>query len=177
MWRGAGTIDCLNCRITNYLDRAGVLGDEQVGFRSGFSTTDHAFTLNCIIDMYLQRKKRVFCAFIDYKKALDLVDRSSLWCRLLSNGINGKIIMIIYNLYIGAKSCVKYNGSISEYFTCNVGVRQGEHLSPLLFALYLYDFEYAISRKYSGLNRLANDNRTQLSDEDVEVFIRLYTLL
>ena len=105
---------------TNCLDRAGVPGDEQAGFRSGFSTTDHAFTLNCIIDMYLQRKTRVFCAFIDYKKAFDLVDRSSLWCKLLSNGINGKIITIIYNLYLGAKSCVKYNGSISEYFTCNV---------------------------------------------------------
>ena len=167
---------CLNCRITNYIDRTGVLGDEQAGFRSGFSTIDHAFTLNCIIDIYLQRKKRVFCAFIDYKKTFDLVDRSSLWCKLLANGINGKIITIIYNLYLDAKSRVKYNGRVSEYFTCNVGVPQGENISPLLFALYLNDFEYAISRKYSGLNTLANDIRSQLSDDDVEVFIRLYTL-
>ena len=148
---------CLNCRITNYLDRTDALGDEQAVFRSGLSTIDHAFTLNSIIDIYLQRKKRVFCAFIDYTKAFDLVDRSSLWNKLLANGINGTIITIIYNLYLGAKSCVKYNGRVSEYFTCNVGVRQGENLSPLLFALYLNDFEYAISRKYSGLNTLAND--------------------
>ena len=46
-------------------------------------------------------------------------------------------------LYLVAKSCVKYNGSLSEYFMCNVGVRQGENLSPLLFALYVNDFEYA----------------------------------
>ena len=168
---------CLNCRITNYLDRTGVLGDEQAGFRSGFSTIDHAFTLNCIIDIYLQRKKRLFCAFINYKKTFDLVDRSSLWCKLLANGINGKIITIICNLYLGAKSSVKYNGRVSEYFTCNVGVRQGENLSPLLFALYLNDFEYAISRKYSRLNTLANDIRSQLSDDDFAVFNGLYTLL
>ena len=48
----------LNRRITNYLDCAGIPGDEQAGFRSGFSTTDRAFTLNCIIYMYLQREKK-----------------------------------------------------------------------------------------------------------------------
>ena len=35
-----------------------------------------------------------------------------------------------------------YTGNIkSEYFASNVGVRQGENLSPLLFSLYINDLE------------------------------------
>lgn len=33
------------------------------------------------------------------------------------------------------------NGLSSEFFSCNVGVRQGENLSPFLFSLYIYDLE------------------------------------
>jgi len=51
----------------------------------------------------------------------------------ISHGISGKCIKVIYNLYDSAKSKIKLNGVISkEYFLCNVGVRQGENLSPLL---------------------------------------------
>ena len=57
-------------------------------------------------------------------------DSSYLWSKLISNGINGKLMSVIFNLYHHAKSCVRANVKISDYFTCNVGVRQGEHLSP-----------------------------------------------
>ena len=56
-------------------------------------------------------------------------------------------------------------------------MRQGENLSPLLFAIYLNDFEYFVSRSYKGLHTFANDVRNNLSDDDVEVFLRLYVLL
>ena len=55
-------------------------------------------------------------------------------------------VKVIYNLYGGAKSCVKMNGNFSIYFKCNIGVRQGENLSPLLFAIFLNNFEYSVSR-------------------------------
>ena len=41
-------------------------GNEQSGFRKGHSTMDHVFALHCLIDVYLQRKRKLFCAFIDY---------------------------------------------------------------------------------------------------------------
>ena len=83
-------------------------------------------------------------------KAFDLVDRASLWAKLIGIGINGKIVTVIYNLYLNAISCVKSGNSLSELFTCNVGVRQGENLSPLLFAIYLSEFERSISNAYDG---------------------------
>ena len=84
----------------------------------------------------------------DYKKAFDFVDRTSLWSKMLGMGINGKIINVIRNLYSQAKSCVKSGGYLSEFFNCNVGVRQGENLSPLLFAIFLNDFERHASQNY-----------------------------
>lgn len=135
-YRGITLLSCIgklftaaiHFRLTNYLEQTGSIGDEQAGFRAGFSTADHIFTLHAILDIYLQKKEKVYCAFIDYKKAFDLVDRSRLWMKLISAGINGRIVTAVYNLYANAKSCVKQNGNVSDSFACNVGVRQGENL-------------------------------------------------
>ena len=84
---------------------------------------------------------KLFCAFIDFQKAFDSVWRSGLWSKLLKEGINGKILRVIVNMYDKIKSCVFLNGKQSDYFPCFKGVRQGENLSPLLFSLYLNDLE------------------------------------
>ena len=185
-YRGITILSCMgklftaviNKRLTYYVEAIGLLGDEQAGFRQGFSTIDHIFVLHSILDIYLHKRKRLYCAFVDYRKAFDLVDRSSLWMKLISSGINGKVLTVIYNLYLNAKSCVKTSsGAISDYFLCNVGVRQGENLSPLLFAIYLNDFEACLRKYYNGLQELSGDINKFLSDEDVEVFVKLYVLL
>ena len=40
-------------------------------------------------------------------------------------------------MYKYAKSCVKIYNKISDFFWCDMGVRQGENESPVLFAIYL----------------------------------------
>ena len=168
---------CINARLTVYVEGVGIMGEEQAGFRENYSTFDHIFTLHALVDFYLHRKKRIYCAFVDYKKAFDLLDRSSLWSKLISSGINGNIVRVVFNMYDKAKSCVTQDGNMSNLFACNIGVRQGENLSPLLFAIYLNDFEYFLSRHYSGLDMCSAEIRNRLSDEDIEVFLRLYVLL
>ena len=167
----------LNKRLTNYLESISALGEEQAGFREGYSTLSHIFVLHCIIDFYLQRKKRLYCAFIDYSKAFDLIDRSTLWVKLLSIGVRGNIINVIYDLYGKAKSCVKKCNDLSQFFNCNVGVRQGENLSPLLFAIYLNDFEGYVSQEYEGLAFVGREINRVLGDDVLEMYIRLYILL
>ena len=184
-YRGITLLSCMgklftavvNDRLANFLNATGTIGDEQAGFRPDHSTVDHIFTLHCIIDFYLQKKQRLYCAFIDYRKAFDLVSRSNLWVKLLKSGINGKILSVIQNLYAAAKSCVMIGDAISQSFPCNIGVRQGENLSPLLFAIYLNDFEFFVSRQFGGLKNLSSSYSTYLSDDTVEVFLKLYVLL
>ena len=51
------------------------------------------------------------------------------------------------------------------------GVRQRENLSPLLFALYLNDFEFNISKKFNGLPFLRELINEHLSDDEVEYLL------
>ena len=168
---------CLNTRLSNYLDHAGSLKESQVGFRNGYSTLDHIFVLNSIVDLYLSKKKRVYTAFIDYTKAFDLIDRTSLWRKLLAHNINGKILRVIFNMYANAKSCIRSGHKLSDFFTCKRGVRQGENLSPLLFAIYLNDFEDYLSERYSGMETLANEIRNNINDDEIQIYVKLFTLL
>ena len=184
-YRGITLLSCLgklftavvNQRLTLYLEGQGLIGDEQAGFRSGHSTLDHIYVLNSIAELYSSHHKRLYCAFIDYKKAFDLVNRTMLWTKLISNGINGKILRVIHNMYANAKSCVQQGSHVSDVFPCNIGVRQGDNLSPLLFALYLNDFELSISKKFRGLELLSREIKEALSDDDVEYFVRIFCLL
>ena len=156
-------------------------GEEPVGFREGYSILNHAFVLHSIIDFYLQKRKnksrRLYCAFIDFSKAFDLLDRSTLWGKLLAEGIDGNIIRVIYNLYNKAKSCVKKGQKLSDFFSCNVGVRQGENLSPLLFSIYLNDFEDHVKQHYGGLNFINSELSRVASDDMTDLYIRLFILL
>jgi len=44
-------------------------------------------------------------------------------------------------MYENVRSRVKHNNTLSEDFSCFLGVRQGESLSPFLFSMYLNDIE------------------------------------
>ena len=125
-------------RVSKYVENFELLGNEQAGFRKNFSTSDHIFLLHVLIELYTKMKKqKLFCAFIDYRKAFDSVSRVHLWSKLLSHNINGKILNVVKNMYSKAKSMVKFNNVSGDIFSCDIGVRQGESLSPILFALYL----------------------------------------
>ena len=60
---------------------------------------------------------------------------------MLRFGVRGKILDILISIYKNVKSKVKYNSCLSEEFTCQTGVRQGESLLPFLFAIHVNDIE------------------------------------
>ena len=81
------------------------------------------------------------------------------------------------NLYEKRKSSVIINVNLSDSFPCRTGVRQGDNLSPLLFAIYLHDLEQFIRYRYNGLNLLSEiQNQNNLPDE-MENYIKKIVLI
>ena len=158
-YRGISLMSCvckvytslLNNRLTIYSESNGHISDEQNGFRSDRSCTDHQFVLFSILKNRLNSNKPTFLAFIDLKKAFDWIDRDLLLYKLLKNGINGKLYSSIKALYSNTMSCVRINNTFTEWFYVNSGVRQGDSLSTTLFNLYIDDIIDAIKQCNTGV--------------------------
>ena len=74
------------------------------------------------------------------EKAFDWVDRdliSIIYYRMLLYNIGGKIYTSIKSMYTNTLYCVTINSLFSGCFFMNSGVRQGDSLSPTLFALFI----------------------------------------
>ena len=162
----------MNSRLYYYLTDEDILGSEQAGFRPQHSTLDHILALHILSRFYIDQRKRLFCAFVDYSKAFDFIERAYLWQKLISTNITGKVLTVIRKMYENAKSQVIFNNTLSDPFPCEVGVRQGENLSPLLFAIYLNDFNTFLSTRYGGLTKI-----TDSISNELQIYLRIFCLL
>ena len=59
----------LNKGLRRSADQEKKILEQQVGFREGYSTVDHIFTLYGLVQRYLQRNIKLYVAFVDFKKS------------------------------------------------------------------------------------------------------------
>ena len=79
-------------------------------------------------------------------------------------------------MYAKVKACIEMNHLISDYFPTNIGVRQGDTLSPQLFALFINDFQQNMTKTHHGL-KIADSCYPFLNDNNIlmiKVFVLLY---
>jgi hypothetical protein len=90
-------------------------------------------------------KKKLYCCFVDFKKAFDTIPRDLLWQELAEIGINGKMLCCIQSMYANDSARV-FNAEqgLTDTFQCQKGVKQGCPLSPTLFGLYIDKIETRI---------------------------------
>ena len=72
------------------------------------------FVLKNVLRIRNELKTQPFCAFIDFKKAFDLVDRDALLYKLRKIGIAGNFYFTVKALYTNAKSCVQVNDRVTD---------------------------------------------------------------
>ena len=130
----------LNNRLNRWAETS-ILIEAQAGFRENMSTSGNIFVLHGLITHFLNNNRKLYCSLIDFSKAFDYVVRDILWFKLIQYGVRGKMLEIIMSMYGDVKSRVKINNKLSEEFSCMTGVRQGECLSPILFAMYVNAIE------------------------------------
>jgi hypothetical protein len=137
----------LNTRGNKWAENNGKRTAGQFGFRPNRSTIDAAFILRHTVEVYQSQKKTVYCAFIDFRKAYDSVNRDILWSCLEQMGIHGNYMNTLRNMYKEVRMRVRIGNRISSAFLAEVGVKQGDNLSPLLFGIFIDQLEMFFSER------------------------------
>ena len=86
----------------------------------------------------------------DFSKAFDLVDHSILLSKLKGKNINRFLWQWIQSFLQGRMQQVKLPGALSTTRTCPAGVPQGSVISPLLFGIFIDDFDDSIPVEMQG---------------------------
>ena len=120
-------------------------------------------------------QKNIYFCFIDYAKAFDYVDHSTLWKIFPEMGIPYHLTCLLRNLYAGQEATVRTGHGTMDCFQIGKGVHQGYIVAPCLFNLYA---EYIMQNawldeaqagiKIAGRNinnlRYADDNTLMAGD-------------
>ena len=136
----------IESRLASWAEDHGVKARGQAGFRKDHRTTDNVFVLRSLIDKQKQSRQRggsgkLYCCFVDFRKAFDTIPRTVLWQVLEDLGVSGRVLTIIKSMYAQDSAAVKTSAGLSEIFRCLLGVKQGCPLSPTLFGLYVDGLE------------------------------------
>lgn len=137
----------LEQRLNGWAEDEGVRATGQAGFRRGFSTLDHILTLRAIIEEGRANGKRMYCCFVDFRKAFDTVPRARLMRRMQDLGVPKEIIWGIMALYGSVIGHVRTPEGISDTVHSTIGVKQGCPLSPTLFGMYIDEVSDYIDRE------------------------------
>lgn len=141
-----------------WTERHGLRAWGQAGFRWRHGTTDQALVLRTLIESARAQRRPLFTCFVDFQKAYDTIPRARLWRKLERLGVHARMLRAIQALYADVPMLVRGAPEGSVPFQSRLGLKQGCPLSPLLFGLYVDDYEGGLlaESEHHDLPRLGN---------------------
>jgi hypothetical protein len=109
-------------RLDAYVEAAGVLEDEQGGFRRGRQTEDQPFILHEIVQDRRSSGKLTIVSFLDVKTAYDGVYRNKLYRQLFDAGVRGNVWFLIKSMYDDVVRHVRVAGGWTRDFSLKTGL-------------------------------------------------------
>jgi hypothetical protein len=79
-------------RLSEWAEQHGLGAKGQAGLCKDYHTTDQLFILQTLIEQSKAKKKPLYCCFMDFKKAFDIMLREVLWQVLVSFEVEGRFL-------------------------------------------------------------------------------------
>ena len=124
--------------------------DNQYGFQKGKSTIDCIYILHSIIVKTLSQKRKLYAAFIDFEKCFDKLERSYIFYKLIQENVSSKFVKAIESMYSCVTAQIRYKNKLSPSFDSNIGAKQGDPSSSLLFLFFVNDLLNNINGNIDG---------------------------
>ena len=151
----------VHTQLTEYLNKRGLLFDNQSGFRGGYSTDTNLIFLTDYIKQESSKGNFTGMVLLDLQKAFDTVDHSILLSKLEAMGVTS---LKWFESYLSNRSqCVEIDSCQSSFLPISCGVPQGSILGPLLFLVYVNDMKLSIN---CILSLYADDSALLFSHKD-----------
>ena len=153
--------------ISEHLDKYNLIKESQHGFSKSKSLMN-LFSFYRKVYETVDSNGNYDNIYLDFCKAFDKIPHVRLINKIKSHGIDGKVLNWIESWFGNRHQRVTINGTISEWCQVTSGVPQGAVLGPLLFVMYINDFDNCID---SHISKFADDTkigRVIRSQTDVE---------
>lgn len=121
---------------------------------------DQLSLIGQIVEKKYEYRQNFWQIFVDFRKTYDSIHRESLYNIMEEFGIPNKLILLTKICIEGTKYQVKVDSIISDAFTVETGLKQGDALSPLLFNLALEKVVRMMQNAKSGAT--VNEHRVQI---------------
>jgi hypothetical protein len=125
-----------------------IVHKNQYGFVKGKTIQDCLGWAFEFLHQCHQSKREIVILKLDFEKAFDLVEFAIVLDMLRAKGFPDKWILWVESLLNSATTSVLLNGTAGKEFLCKRGVRQGDPLSPILFAIAANLIQYAINHEF-----------------------------
>jgi hypothetical protein len=105
----------------------------QTGFQAKTGALDSVFVVDELTSYYDRIGRPLSAVLLDIRKAYDRTARALIWRKLRTRGCPNHIIGVLQSLLDRGKIVIRLDGVCSEAVETQVGVPQGDVLSPSMF--------------------------------------------
>lgn len=131
-------------RIKNVLPN--IIHHNQTGYVKDRYIGETVRSVFDVMDLTLKENVPSLLICIDFQNAFDSLEWNFLLSCLEAFNFGPDFIRWVKTFYKNIQSCVINNGLMSDYFTLERGVRQGDPLSPYLFVVAIESLAIAIRK-------------------------------